>query len=171
MRRALLTLTAALTAGAAFSAETKLTQPPRATRANARVVIAFAVSSKTDVEVAILGAGGKVVRTISDSPYMLATVRGMVTDKNGKYIKTVMPFAANLPREKVGAFSYGDEKKQRFIMKNYSDVYPYYLPLAWKNSKLVLGSTNANNGIFLSNGRYLYRFGQEVLAESYPCLS
>jgi hypothetical protein len=240
MRKALLTLTAVLIAGAALSAEVKFTQPPTATQANAKVVIAFAVSVKTDVEVAILDAKGKVVRhlaagvlggekappqplkkgfaqavawdlrddfgkpasggpfkvrvragmkvafgrTLGDTPYMISAISGMATDKEGNlyvfqrnfgygsfyiqifdskgnYLRTMMPFAANLPPDKVSAYSYYDEAGKRFIMKNYSDVYPVSLPLSFRSSSLQLASTHVANGLFLTNGTSIFRVAKD----------
>lgn len=235
-------LTAALLplAVLASASELAFSNAPTMKKTAANTVVSFAVASKTDVEVSILDARGKVVRhlaagvlggvkpppspfkkglsqsiewdrcddfgnpaaggpfkarvraglkvgfgrTVSDSPYMIATVRGMATDrsgnlyiinqpfgygsyycqvfdKNGTYQKTILPFRADLPREKVSAFSYWDEAGKRPVMKNYSDVYPYCLPLKWKQAKLMLGSTTAENGIFLANGTYIYRFDKD----------
>jgi DNA-binding beta-propeller fold protein YncE len=43
----------------------KFAQPPTATKPNGKVVVTFAVSARTDVEVAILDARGKVVRHLA----------------------------------------------------------------------------------------------------------
>jgi len=224
----------------ACGGDAQFSAKPSAEKAGDKVKIAFTLAAPTDVEVAVLGADGKVVRhlaagvlgganpppeplkaglaqalewdarddfgkpaaggpfkvrvraglgvkfgrTVSDSPYMIAAVRGMATDKgghlyvvsqsfgygsyycqvfdkDGKYLKTIIPFPVNLPREKVEAFSYWDEAGKRPVMKNYSDVYPYCLPLDWKNANLMMGSTSAENGIFLANGSYVYRFDRD----------
>jgi sugar lactone lactonase YvrE len=130
------------------------------------------------------GTGVKFGRTVSDSPYMIAAVRGLaadqagnlyvvnqsfgygsyycqVFDKDGKYLRTIIPFPVSLPREKVEAFSCWDEAGKRPVMRNYSDVYPYCLPLDWKDANLMMGSTDAEHGIFLANGAYVYRFDRD----------
>jgi DNA-binding beta-propeller fold protein YncE len=237
-----LTLCAAMafSSGAARCGEARFSSKPAAEKAGDKVKISFTLAAPTDVEVAVLGADGKVVRhlaagvlgaknpppepfkaglsqalewdlrddfgkpaaggsfkvrvragtgvkfgrTISDSPYMIAAVRGMATDRagnvyvvsqsfgygsyycqvfdqDGKYLRTIIPFPVSLPREKVEAFSYWDEAGKRPVMRNYSDVYPYCLPLDWKNANLMMGSTDAENGIFLANGTHIYRFDRD----------
>jgi len=68
MGRTVLAAACLLLAAAARAAEPpapKFTKPPTAAKAGDKVTVTFAVSQKTDVEVAILGADGKVVRHLA----------------------------------------------------------------------------------------------------------
>jgi NHL repeat len=62
---ALLALAATMTAQLALAGEVRFANKPVARKANGKMVIAFAVSAATDVEVAILDAKGKVVRHLA----------------------------------------------------------------------------------------------------------
>ncbi len=100
------------------------------------------------------GLGAKFGRTVSDSPYMLANPCGLAADDDGnvyvfqrnfgygsfylqvfsdegKYVRTLLPPAADLPKEAIADFTAWDEAGKRPVMKNYLDVYPEYLPIAW----------------------------------------
>ena len=65
MRTALILIALLLTASAASAGEVRFTAKPTATKAGGKVKIAFGVSSKTDVEMAILDATGKAVRHLA----------------------------------------------------------------------------------------------------------
>jgi len=66
MRTAILTLTSlALAASLASTGEVKFSTKPTAGKAGGKVKISFSVTGKTDVEVAVLDSGGKVVRHLA----------------------------------------------------------------------------------------------------------
>jgi DNA-binding beta-propeller fold protein YncE len=60
-----LTIALAITAGLSVAGEARFSTRPTARKANGKTTISFAVSGKTDVEVAILDAKGKVVRHLA----------------------------------------------------------------------------------------------------------
>jgi hypothetical protein len=65
MKSACLILALVLSCHLALAGEPKITSGPAATKAGGKTKITFAVSGRTDVEVSILDAGGKVVRHLA----------------------------------------------------------------------------------------------------------
>ena len=65
MRIALTCLLVATLGAPALASDVKFSSKPSATRAGGKVKIAFAASSATDVEVAVLDSRGKVIRHLA----------------------------------------------------------------------------------------------------------
>ena len=99
------------------------------------------------------GTGVKLGRTIAGSPYLISDVKDLATDTegnlyvlnqnfgygthyiqvfsaDGKYLRTIMPFPANLPKESVAAFARWDEEENRPVPINMLDVYGSFFPVA-----------------------------------------
>ncbi len=220
-------LTAAVTACSA--AEPGFARAPSATNVDGKASISFAVSAKTDVEVAVLDAKGEVVRhlaagvlgaekapppplkpglaqelawdgrddfgktaaggpfklrvrlgtgvkfgrLIGANPYAMGRVRGVGTDAEGnaylmttsagtgnfkqvlmldpegKYVRTVLPFPANLPPERISAWAGNDGE---IHPHNHNALGPEFYTIA---GLTLLGSVS-EKGLFLTDGRRLF---------------
>ncbi|HOX04810.1 MAG TPA: hypothetical protein PK280_00295 [Planctomycetota bacterium] len=237
MKRSLPIAAALILAGLASAGEISFSAKPTASKDGDKVKIAFTVAAPTDVEVAVLGADGKVVRhlaagvlgaknpppeplkpglaqsldwdgkddfgkaapgakvrvragtgvkfgrTVSDSPYMLANPCGLAADDDGnvyvfqrnfgygsfylqvfsdegKYVRTVLPPAADLPKESIADFTAWDEAGKRPVMRNYLDVYPEYLPIAWhRRNEFGGGPILASQRVTKESGIVFYWIG------------
>jgi hypothetical protein len=207
---------------------------PKVTRSGGKVEIGFAVSEKTDVEVAILDAKGKVVRhlaggvvgaekvapplvkglsqslvwdghddfkkpakggpfkvrvraglgvkfgrMIGEDPYTFGQVSSIATDQDGKlyvsayssecyqsaqilrsftpegkYLRTLIPFAADLAPAKVPAnVASWDATRKTFVPRNYTSGNPAIYALA--NARIVSVSKKA--GVIMTSGATVWR--------------
>jgi hypothetical protein len=211
------------TCSVALSGEVKFASKPSASRTGGEVNISFAVSGKTDVEVAILNTKGKIVRHlaggvlggtkspppplkaglsqklvwdgkddfakkavggpfkvrvragtgvkfggfIGDDPYTVGGVNSLTTDEqgnlyvmfcrgganqnvdvlrkytaDGKYLRTLIPFAADLKPERVTNVATWNQTSKTFITKNYRSQMPEFYP--WRsNARIVSASEKA----------------------------
>lgn len=224
--------------GTALAGELSFSQAPAATKDGDGARITFAVSAKTDVEVAVVNKDGKVVRhlaagvlggkkpppeplkeglkqelvwdgkddfgekaegapfkvrvragttvkfgrTLSDSPYVINTVRGVATDEDGRlyvyhqsfnrgpstvqvfeddgtYVRTAFPVPSNLPREKLGDLIHWDTERDRMYPRNYNDIYPRFLPYSYKGQEWVglIPVVTKASGILLFAPQWIFR--------------
>ena len=128
------------------------------------------------------GMGVKFGRSLSDSPYFIGSVQGLaggadgnlyvfhqtlgsgpqsvqVFDDRGQYLRTALPFAANLPREKLGDLIYWDAAENRMIPRNYHDTYPRQIPYFHKAGESIqmLPAVTREGGILIFAPQWLFR--------------
>jgi NHL repeat len=219
-------------ASASFGGEVKIVSGPTAAKTEGKTRIAFAVSGRTDVEVSILDAKGKVVRhlaagvlggekppeaplkaglsqkvtwdgkdnfgkpakgapfkvrlragmgvkfgrMIGGNPMSMGKIRGVATDSrgnaylmsisrgtgnfkqvvqldaDGNYVKTVLPFAANLPLERLSSWARAG-KDGKVIPRNRNGLGPEF----YTGSVLTMLETADKKGLLFTNGSSVFR--------------
>jgi hypothetical protein len=233
MRAAALLLIGLFLAAPALAEGVSFSPQPTAAREGGGVKITFGVSAPADVEVAVLGAQGKVVRhlaagvlggttpppaplraglsqtlewdgrddlgqpagggpfktrvragtgarfgrLIGQDPYVLGGISSVATDEEGslyplgntggknqnhdtlrafspegKYLRTLVPFPADLPPEAAAAS--WDAASKTFRLRNQSAQLPHFYP--WGSGARIVGAST-KNGILLTHGTNLFR--------------
>lgn len=222
-----------LSAAAAVAGEVAFTAKPTATKDGAGLKIAFAVSAPTDVEVAILGKDGAVVRSlaagvlggknpppeplkpglaqeltwdgkddfgkpaagaatvrvragtgvkfgrmIGEDPYNFGAIDSIATDEDGdlyitsttsdcnqsaqtlrvfggdgRYLRTLIPFAADSKPEAVAKLASWDATRKVFTPRSYSSGNPSLYPV----SGLRLVSASKKAGLVMISGTNVWR--------------
>jgi DNA-binding beta-propeller fold protein YncE len=128
------------------------------------------------------GMGVTYGRSLTDSPYFIGSVQGLagdadgnlyvfhqtlgsgpqsvqVFDDRGQYLRTAFPFAANLPREKLGDLIYWSAEEGRVIPRNYHDTYPRQIPYFFKAGESIqmLPAVTRTGGILIFAPQWLFR--------------
>ncbi len=124
----------------------------------------------------------KFGRTLSDSPYVINTVRGLGTDEDGRlyvfhqsfnrgpstvqvfeddgtYVRTAFPAPSNLPKDSLGDLIHWDAEKKRMLPRNYNDIYPRFFPYAVKAQEWVrmFPVITKASGILIYTPQWLFR--------------
>ena len=128
------------------------------------------------------GMGVTFGRTLTDSPYFIGKVQGLasgedgnlyvfhqtlhtgpqsvqVFDDRGQYVRTALPFPADLPREKLGDLIHWEAAERRSVPRNYHDTYPRQLPYSMKAGESVqmLPRVTRESGILIFAPQWLFR--------------
>lgn len=129
-----------------------------------------------------IGMQVKFGRTVGGSPYVVGTPRSLATDSRGnvylmtqsyrsgagpkyiqvfdragKYVRTVMPYSGNLPRQRAAGFGL-IETGGPLTPRNYEGVWPRIYP---HPDVLLAPTVDAAGGIMLYNAGRLFRIGAD----------
>ncbi|MFC1479354.1 hypothetical protein ACFL6F_02050, partial [Planctomycetota bacterium] len=136
------------------------------------------------------GIGMKFGRTVGDSPYLVGSVVSLATDSEGnvyvlnialqsshgfstyylqvyspegEYLRTIMPFPADLPHEAVKDLAYWDKKEKRPVPKNQLDTYPLFIPLHYKSAMRLsmFPFVGDKSGVLLYSFNEIYRLDKK----------
>lgn len=130
------------------------------------------------------GFGVKFNSLIGSDPYNFGAIDGIVSDEDGnvyisgsravgnqmamcvrifdsegRYIRELMPFPADLPPDAMKDIARWDEERKTFLPRNLRNLNPDFYGQAggyWANNSLILLSASKKNGVVLTDGNKLF---------------
>lgn len=82
-----------------------------------------------------------------------------VFDNEGRYLREILPFPANLAPDAMKDVARWDEEKKTFLPRNLRNLNPDFYGQAggyWANNSLILLSASQKNGVILTDGGKLF---------------